>query len=53
MSRTSLWVSSGLCWDKGEREELDTDFFLRIVNQICFILFTPGFGKNDTPPPHF
>lgn len=29
MSRTSLWVSSGLCWDKGEREELDTDFFFK------------------------
>lgn len=26
MSRTQLWISSDLRWDKGEREELDTDF---------------------------
>lgn len=26
MSRTHLWINSDLCWGKGEREELDTDF---------------------------
>lgn len=26
MSRTHLWISSDLHWDKEEREELDTDF---------------------------